>query len=539
MRLGSRVDQIIRKHHYWIFIFLILTAIFLRFYNLPLRVLHHDEAGGHDFFTMVLCENHEYTYDPQFHGPFLYHATCLSYFIFGRNVFALRFMPALFGVLLLPYIYWLRRALGTYGYLAASALLAVSPSFVYYSRFLLHDMFYLFFIINMWYGIYRFRETKKIRYWVLTWAAAAAMFTVKESAFIVGFVMITYFVLDYLYSLYKAYPVQQILPVALRKFPDDVKRHLFLILTAALSFSVVFTTIYSSGFRFPGNIWRGIVLPLQQWGTVATSVTGHAKPYTYYFLIFQRYELAIFILGILGLIMATKSNNKFWQMIVYYAILNDLAYFIMSYKTPWLITHLLLPLILLAGYFVEQVYHLVQENYQRYTLFFTTLLMIFFVSLGLSVEANFYSYDNDQNILTYVQATREVKTFLEKYDHYARSLGKQPLTLFLPEDYWTQKWYLRNFESIQYFTYPAGRFPGCYYPDAEGCIPLRYYDVVVIRQEDSTVIENYMNMSDYDTLVYLQRNKMYHKAYFRLSSLRNATRNLSSERLNATGIEYT
>lgn len=59
---------------YVIFILIIVLAFFLRFYRLDERIFHHDEAAV-GYFTYKLFNNGIYSYDPSFHGPFMYYVT--------------------------------------------------------------------------------------------------------------------------------------------------------------------------------------------------------------------------------------------------------------------------------------------------------------------------------------------------------------------------------------------------------------------------------------------------------------------------------
>ena len=53
--------------------------MFLRFYNLPLKPLHSDEAVNGLFLTRLVVPPHQYRYDPaNYHGPTLFYAAWLS-----------------------------------------------------------------------------------------------------------------------------------------------------------------------------------------------------------------------------------------------------------------------------------------------------------------------------------------------------------------------------------------------------------------------------------------------------------------------------
>ena len=76
------------------------VAMLLRFYNLPLKPLHHDEGVNGLFLRALAGPPHEYRYDPaNYHGPTLYYAAWLSTIVFRAPTFAIRFVTGLAGLL--------------------------------------------------------------------------------------------------------------------------------------------------------------------------------------------------------------------------------------------------------------------------------------------------------------------------------------------------------------------------------------------------------------------------------------------------------
>jgi hypothetical protein len=89
------------KSRAWV-IFLILVwaaAVFLRFYDLGNKPLHHDESihamGSYDLFHKFT-----YKYNPGYHGPLLYYLTSASFYLFGVSDASSRFPCGVFGLLL-------------------------------------------------------------------------------------------------------------------------------------------------------------------------------------------------------------------------------------------------------------------------------------------------------------------------------------------------------------------------------------------------------------------------------------------------------
>lgn len=67
-------------------------------------------------------------------GPLPVLINALSFFLFGARDVIARLGPALAGVALVPFCWWLRPYLGKWGALGVAAMLAISPTFVYGSR---------------------------------------------------------------------------------------------------------------------------------------------------------------------------------------------------------------------------------------------------------------------------------------------------------------------------------------------------------------------------------------------------------------------
>jgi hypothetical protein len=141
--------MLMNKRHfalYLAFFLIIILAFFLRLYHLDERVFHHDEAAV-AYGTYKLFNDGIYTYDPYFHGPFMYYVTSEMYRHFGDNIFASRLFPAILGASMIFLLIPLRRYLGNSSMLFAAFFLAFSPSFLYYSRFYREDTFISFFTL--------------------------------------------------------------------------------------------------------------------------------------------------------------------------------------------------------------------------------------------------------------------------------------------------------------------------------------------------------------------------------------------------------
>ncbi len=171
----------------------ILLAVVTRFWDLGSRTLHHDESL-HTYYSWLLQTGQGYVHNPLMHGPFLFHANALVYLLFGDSDASSRFMPALFGVALvgLPYLLRGPRHLGRWGALAASALLLISPSFLYYSRYIRHDIYTVVGTLLLFICIVRYVERPERRWLVTTCGAIGFLLTNHEIVFAILFTFFAY-----------------------------------------------------------------------------------------------------------------------------------------------------------------------------------------------------------------------------------------------------------------------------------------------------------------------------------------------------------
>lgn len=143
-----------------IFAGIMLLAFITRFWDLGTRTLHHDESI-HAYYSWILLTRGEYIHNPVYHGPFLYHAVAFMYFLFGATSAVARYAPALFGVIIVGMTWFLRRELGRAGMLLAAFFIAVSPSILYYSRSLRHDIFAAAGTMAIVVGMWRYIESSR------------------------------------------------------------------------------------------------------------------------------------------------------------------------------------------------------------------------------------------------------------------------------------------------------------------------------------------------------------------------------------------
>jgi uncharacterized protein (TIGR03663 family) len=158
-------------------------GVFLRLWDLGAKPLHHDESI-HAWYAYKLFRGDPYKYDPAYHGPFRYHFNALMFFIFGVSDYTTRLLPAFLGIGTIAFLWQWRGFLGEKGSLFAMAMVAVSPSWTYVSRFIRDDITMVMGEMLIVWGLFRHFETKAAKY--LYWAALGLMmaFTSHEGTWI-------------------------------------------------------------------------------------------------------------------------------------------------------------------------------------------------------------------------------------------------------------------------------------------------------------------------------------------------------------------
>lgn len=137
------------------------VAVFWRFWQLELKPLHHDE-GVNSFFLTTLFRDGVYKYDPaNYHGPDLYYFSLAAAKMFGLNTVSIRGSVAIFGVLTVVLIFFLKDYIGKVGSLAAALFVALSPGMVYISRYFIHEILFVFFSLGIVVGVLYFIEKRK------------------------------------------------------------------------------------------------------------------------------------------------------------------------------------------------------------------------------------------------------------------------------------------------------------------------------------------------------------------------------------------
>lgn len=340
-------------------IVILMVATALRVNALELKPMHHDE-GVNGFFLTNLLQQGAYRYDPNnYHGPTLYYLSLPVVALFGLTTFAIRFVTALFGVGIVWLVLALRRRIGSVGALTAAALVAVSPGCVYYSRYYIHEIPFVFFTLGIVIAALKFYETGATHYLLLASASAAMLFATKETAFIsVGTLALAWLV-TWLWVKWQGDGRGKrrddrggFAESGLSKFGASAEAQAALVGAVAL-FIAIWIIFYSSLF----TNWQGVSDSFKAF--VVWKQTGmsefHGKPLSTYVQWLWQEEAPILILAAIGSCVALfeRRKNRFAIFAGAWGFGLLAAYTLISYKTPWLMLSFVVPMALAGGYAVQ------------------------------------------------------------------------------------------------------------------------------------------------------------------------------------------
>jgi uncharacterized protein (TIGR03663 family) len=433
-----------------IFIIILIAAFILRFIVLDLKLLHHDEAI-HSWFSYELLTKGAWKYDPSYHGPFLYYVTAGMFSLFGDSDLTARLLPSLCGFLLIPLVWFIYRL----GYLdkrqalLAAAFIAFSPDMVYFSRFLRHDIFMLFFTFLLVVALFYYIDHGQRRYVLIAAIATAGALSCKEEMPFIILVIFAFFAFEIW---------QRRLPLPAGWKTDII---IFLVLTTA-----IMSVLYSGFGGHIDTLQHGWLDAIEHW-TEMHNKQRLGGPWYFYIPLFLLYELPIFLLAIVGTLQfifkdtriirsikqgfariprrhsglpvdalasscleqirrskdAIQKPEEFFRFCIFWMLMTMAFYAYVGEKVPWLIIHPLLPMCFVAVY---------RLNWQK-TLF--AVAGIIFL-LMMTWHVAFVPADINEPIIQ-VQNSEEMREVMGLMDASGH-------VVIASKNYWPLPWYYRG-----------------------------------------------------------------------------------------------
>lgn len=498
----------------WAVFFITLIALALRLWNLGDRVMHHDESL--DSWWSSLFLRGQYTgYDPVYHGPLRFYITAGFYALFGETAAAARLFSALSGTIVVALPYLIRKHLGPVGTVAASLALCISPSMLYYSRFAREDaqMVMLAMVVFVLGIRYLDRPTTFDAAGIAF--AIACSFAIKESTYLFGVLLVLWILIvvaaeidaGYHHKLGLLSPDRQyrpafmasaiglcaiglIITVTIGHLGDELFGSLALYgagvaalvglvalgqrgrtrlslppifkkfaaigwlgwVVALVVFIVAWTLFFTVWLKYPDQVFGGFTKAIGYWDS-QQEVNRGGQPWYYYFYLLPLYEWAFVALGAIGtvrtIIRPTAANTLF----LWFAIGSMIMYSYAGERMPWLVTHPLLPLLILAGIGVQVLW----DHRKRPSMPLVAIVVAAALSFTTfdAVRASFANGADSREMLSQAgQATPHLNVVLARIDNMReiRRLEGQELTVAAPTtNAWPYSWYTQ-YDGIRWYS---------------------------------------------------------------------------------------
>ena len=313
---------------------LVAVALALRLYELDARVFHHDESQD-AFFSWVFFTSGDYEYDPLLHGPLRFYLTAGMYALFGDTDFSARLAPALMGTAMVALPWLLREQVGRIAAFTAALLLAIGPSYLFFSRFAREDIYIACITLAMLVVVFRFLDRPRPHQPAVIGALLALSFATKESTFITVFVAGTFFLAVLVHR-------RELLLAPIRAVGVEAWGW------ALAAFVGVFTVLFTTFLTHPGGLWDGIYTGLDYWLSQHDERRGN-NPVYFYGVFLAGHEWPALLLGAVGTVAALRRPTLLRVFLVWAFALSLIVYSWAGEKFEWLALHPLLPLLLLTG----------------------------------------------------------------------------------------------------------------------------------------------------------------------------------------------
>jgi uncharacterized protein (TIGR03663 family) len=430
----------------------IIAAIFLRFYLLEIKPLHHDE-GVNSHFLLNLARSGKYIYDPtNYHGPTLYYFSWLMLKLFGESETTLRIYPAICGVLTVALVWGLRKGLGFVGTPVAAWSLALSPGLVYYSRDFIHESSFGFFTVGIIVCAYNLRDSYL---WFLP-IFLGLLFATKETAIHTIGVLITALICALTWYVIRARLTTGF------SFTQFYRRW-SLSWQYWLYFAVVFLAInivfYSSFF----TNWKGVLDAYRSvfmWTGRGFTEHIHDHVFTYYLGILIKIELPLVIAALIGVVITLWRGTKFSLFLMAWTCGMVLGYSRIPYKTPWLMVSMLIALAVFSGYVAQAVFSVLRFAPLQ-MIWVTLLISAALPTIWMCWQINMQKFEDNENTSGYFAEFGKQRNFTAyndtQYGYVYAQTDKDLLNLvqevnwvkpnsiyYATPDYWPLPWYFRN-----------------------------------------------------------------------------------------------
>jgi uncharacterized protein (TIGR03663 family) len=388
----------------WIPWLIIGLAAFLRFFLLGMKPPHFDE-GINGWFVDQMVKNGFYKYDPtNYHGPLHFYVLLLSQTLFGRNLWALRLPVVLVSIscvwLTLKFEPFVGR---TVSRLAALAM-AVSPGFVFYGRYSIHEVWLLLFTLLFFYGLFGLWKFGTVNYLWCAGMGLTGMILSKETYILhvgcAAIAAVVCYISQYFDELDDSRPAAQTW-----NYVD---------LAVVIGTGSALIVFFYSGTFFHWDGVKGLYQAYLPWFKTGSEGHGHEKPWYYWLRLIARYEWPV-LLGLIVCLFSIRFKQTSLRYLAIYGVGTVMAYSIVKYKTPWCIISFVWPFLFIFG-----AAALITPLIYRRAVYLISAVALT-GSFGSCIWLNYFRCTTDTEPYVYVQSYNDVTKFTDPILQLAHS----------------------------------------------------------------------------------------------------------------------
>lgn len=321
---------------YWPWWVLVGLTVVLHLWQLDARSYHHDESI-HAKLSWDLAEVGSYRYDPTYHGPLLYMVVASTYTALGDSDFTARLPIALAGICLIWVAWSLRRPFGTRAAWWIGLLFTLSPTLLFFGRFLRMDILELATASAAFAAFYAVIRGKTGAWiWVGIWTGLA--FATKENAYVTAVVAAgagLVVALDYGPS--------RSIPLVVNWVRE---RWMGFVLAIGI-FVLVTVPLYTVGLTRPED-WLFPVKAISHWWQ-QHSIQRVPGPWWFYLPRLLQYEFLVLTAAFVWIIRRWRKLHPIELFLVAFGVESIVMYAYLGEKVPWLVVHQVWAFIPLAG----------------------------------------------------------------------------------------------------------------------------------------------------------------------------------------------
>ena len=479
---------------------------FLRFFLLTIKPPHFDE-GINGWFVDQMVKNGFYRYDPtNYHGPLHFYILFFCQTLLGRHIWALRLPVVLASIFSIHLTMKFEPFVGRNVSRIAALAMAVSPGFVFYGRYSIHEVWLLLFSMLFILGVLGLWQRGTVDYLWCAGMGLAGMILTKETYIIhVGCAVIALFVARISHLITPA-------PDAKPARQTWTYFDLFMVLITGLAVIIFF---YSGTFlNWPGvtGLWK----TFDAWLKTGSQGAGHEKETYYWLELILRYEQPVG-LGLLLCIGCQFLRHVGMRYLAIYGVGSLIAYSIVKYKTPWCIISIVWPFLFVFGALPS----LMPAVYRRAAVIACAVLLT--VSLAFSISLNYfrcstfneYSWKSERGLFgnavdfftwepyVYVQTYNDVWKLTKPLLRLAKSnpIYYQLVGHLIRTSTYPLPWMLGDFTKVGYYEHNN-------MPDKlDG-------DFLLVQEDKIAEVESKLHETYYTQLMTIRPYQDYSKLYF-------------------------